>query len=86
MTVEIEFSSPTSLTAGDWQVRMAEQIESNGNFPIQGIEREIAGGTLVVRVETDLPSQAVEGMLSDIESHLPSEAVHVETREVSGSE
>lgn len=82
MTVEIEYSVPTKVTVGEWQVRMAEQIESNSNFPIKEIEREFNGGTLIVRVDTSLPSQAVEGMLSDIENHLPNGAAHVETREV----
>jgi hypothetical protein len=82
MTVEIEWSAPQTLTAVDWQISMAKQIEENRGFPIEEIEREFTGCTLIVRVETDLPSQAVEGMLSDIEEHLPNGSQHVETREV----
>lgn len=82
MTVEIEYSLPRSRVASDWQVSMAEQIESNRGFPIEGIERELTGTTLIVRVDTDLPSQAVENMLSDIEDNLESGSEHVETREV----
>lgn len=82
MTVEIEYTAPLRLSAGGWQVDMAKQIESNRGFPIQKIERDIVGSTIIVRVETDLPSQAVENMLSDIEGHLPSGSQHVETREV----
>lgn len=82
MTVEIEYRNvnPTKIRLSS--LRMAEQIESNRGFPIEGIIREVRGTTLVVGVETSLPSQAVDNMLSDIEDHLNPEAEHVETREV----
>lgn len=82
MTVEIEYSLPTSRIASGWQVDMARQIESNSEFPITDLEREIQGTTLILRVETTLPNQAVENMLSDIEEYLPAGSKHVETREV----
>jgi hypothetical protein len=82
MTVEIEYSLPRSRAASDWQVSMAKQIEQNRGFPIDEIERELSGTTLIVRVETSLPSQAVENMLSDIEDYLETGSEHVETREV----
>lgn len=82
MTVEIEYSLPRPRVASDWQLSMAEQIESNRGSPIEGIERELSGTTLIVRVDTTLPSQAVENMLSDIEDYLNNGCEHVETREV----
>lgn len=82
MTVEIEYSLPRARAATDWQVSMAEQIESNRGFPIEGIERLLLGTTLIVRVDTTLPDSAVENMLSDIEDYLDPGAEHVETREV----
>lgn len=82
VTVEIVYDLPRALSASKWQVDIARQIESNRGFPIQDIERELVGTTLYVRVETDLPNNGVENMLSDIEGHLPQAASHVETREV----
>lgn len=82
MTVEIEYSLPRPRVASDWQVSMSKQIEANRGFPIENIERELSGTTLTVRVETDLPDQAVENMLSDIEEYLAAGSEHVETREV----
>lgn len=82
MTVEIEFVILRRIGLGDWQVQMAKQIESNHGFPINDIDRELSGGTFIVRVETTLPNQAVENMLWDIEEYLPSTASHVETREI----
>lgn len=82
MTVEVEYNLPRSQIASDWQVNMAEQIASNQGFPIENIERELRGTTLIVRVETSLPSTAVENMLSDIEDHLDTGSQHVETRDV----
>lgn len=85
MTVEVEYEIPQGLSSmGDWQVRMAKQIESNRGFPLTDVERRLdRGGTrFIVSVETALPSQAVENMLADIEDFLPSNAVRVETREV----
>lgn len=83
MTVESEYHIPQQMSGmGQWQVDMAKQIETNQGFPITGIKRELSGDTLFVRVETDLPSQAVENMLSDIADHLPAGAKHLETREV----
>lgn len=82
MTVEMEYSLPQARIASDWQVSMARQIETNRGFPIEEIERELSGTTLIVRVETTLPSQAVENMLSDIEDYLETGSEHIETREV----
>lgn len=83
MTVEIEYRCPTPLKGlGQWQVDMVKQIETNRNFPIQDIERKLSGSSFIVRVDTSLPNKAVENMLSDIEEYLPSNAQHVETREV----
>lgn len=83
MTVEIEYRTPRTLgAASDWQVQMAEQIQTNHNFPIEEIQRVVSGTTVIARVETDLPSQAVEKMLSDIEDHIPAGSEHVETREI----
>lgn len=83
MTVEVEYSIPQGLTGlGEWQVRMAKQIETNRGFPITDIERELSSETFVVRVETTLPSTAVENMLSDIDEYMPPNADHVQTREV----
>jgi hypothetical protein len=83
MTVEIEYDLGATVVngLGEWQVKMAKQIESNRSFPITDIERELAGSAFIVRVETEtLPSQTVENMLSDIEDYLPDTATHVETR------
>ncbi|MBO4248416.1 hypothetical protein IL252_11380 [Halomicrobium sp. IBSBa] len=82
MTVEIEYSLPRPLAPSDWQVHMAEQIETNQGIPIEEITRTLRGHTLIVSVETTLPDEAVENMLSDIEDHLPQGCEHVETREV----
>lgn len=82
MTVEIEYSLPSPRTASDWQKLMAKQIEENEDFPIANIERELSGTTFIVRVETNLPSQAVESMLSDIEEYLDAGSEHLETCEV----
>lgn len=84
MTVEIEYYCPHGVSdLGDWQVDMAEQIESNRGFPITDIERELEGSAFIVRVQTaTLPDSAVDNMLSDTEDHLPDTASHVETREV----
>lgn len=82
MVVEIEYSLPRPRTASDWQVSMAEQIEANRGFPIENINREMVGTTLIVRVDTTLPSTAVDNMLSDIEDYLGTGSKHVETREV----
>lgn len=82
MTVEIEYTMPSSRNVGRWQVSMAEQIEANRGFPLKDIERELRGDRLIVRVETTLPDTAVENMLSDIEDHLGAGSEHVETREV----
>ncbi len=82
MTVEIEYSLPRPRVAGKWQVSMAAQIEQNQGFPIEEIEREFSGTTLIIRVETHLPSEAVDNMLSDIEDYLETASEHVETREV----
>lgn len=83
MTVEVEYYCPFGVSdLGQWQVDIAKQIENNRGFPITEIERELSGTAFVVRVETTLPSTAVENMLSDIEDHLPATARHVETREV----
>lgn len=82
MTVELEFSNPSAIAAGDWQVSMAKQIEANRGFPLESIERVVSGGTLIVRVETTLPDAAVDGIVStDVPDHLPNSS-HVETREV----
>lgn len=82
MTVEIIYSIPQTRVAGDWQLSMAKQVEENRGYPINNIERVLSGTTLVIRVETDLPSQAVDNMLSDIEDYLAAGSEHVETREV----
>lgn len=82
MTVEIEYSLPTTQIGNNWQVDMAKQIESNRGFQIRDIERELHGTTFVLCVNTTLPNQAVENMLSDIEDYLPAGSSHVETREV----
>jgi hypothetical protein len=83
MTVEVEYYVPFGAdTLGQWQLDMAKQIENNRGFPISDITRELSGSTFIVRVETDLPDQAVDNMLSDIEEYLPSTASHVGTREV----
>lgn len=81
MTVELEYSSPTTLGGGEWQVAMAEKIAENRGPPITDIRRVVDGRTLTVIVETDLPAEAVEGMMQDIEESLPAGATHVETRE-----
>lgn len=82
MTVEVEYSLPRSRNATDWQVSMSEQIEENEGFPIEEITRELSGTSLIVSVETTLPSQSVENMLSDIEDYLEAGSEHVETRSV----
>lgn len=82
MTVEIEYDLPRSRIGSEWQVDMARQIETNRGFPIANIERELSGSTLIVRVDTSLPSDAVDNMLSDIEDYLDTGSAHVETREV----
>jgi len=82
MTVEIEYENVMSEKIDVSQLKMAEQIEENRGFPITDIEREWGGDSLIVRVETSLPSSAVENTLSDIEDHINPEAEHVETREV----
>lgn len=83
MTVEIEFSVPANISGlGRWQVEMAKQIETTRNFPVEDLERQLDGDQLVVSVETSLPNQAVENMVSDIEDHLPKNSTHIETREV----
>jgi len=82
MAVEIEYDLPRPRTASKWQISMAKQIESNRGFPIEDIERELRGTTLIVRVDTSLPSTAVDNMLSDIENYLETGAKHVKTREV----
>lgn len=81
--IEIEYNAPfRPMDLGDWQLRMAKQIESNRGVPISDISREIVGTTLFVRVDSSLPSQAVENILSDIEDYLPKGSTHIETREV----
>lgn len=82
MTVEVKYNLQTTQVASGWQVAMAEQIESNRGFPINSIERELSGTMLTVRVDTSLPSTAVEDMLSDIEDYVPAGSQHIETREV----
>lgn len=82
MTVEIEYRNVEPRKAQLAQLKIAEEIEENHNFPIEGIERVVNGNRFVVRVETSLPSQSVNGMLSDIMGHLNPEAEHVETREI----
>lgn len=82
MTVEVEYSLPRPRIASQWQVSMTEQIEENRGFPIEEIERELSGTRLIIRVQTDLPNQAVENMLPDIEEYLENGSEHVETREV----
>jgi len=82
MTVEIEFKRVDSRKARLSELQMARQIEENERFPIQDISRRIKGQNMIVEVETTLPSEAVDNMLSDIEDHLNDDAEHVETREV----
>lgn len=86
MVVEVEYTCPVPPAGlGAWQVDMATQIETNRGFPIEEIDRVLQGTTFIVRVDTSLPSDAVDNMLSDIEEHLPATASHVETREVDAS-
>lgn len=85
MTVEIEYSNPTTLGLGEWQVAMAEEMMSNvpEQAPISSlrdIEREVVGSTLVVRVPGD-ENVPVDALRNVIESSLPA-AAHVETRTV----
>lgn len=83
MTVEVEYRTPWPVgPASDWQVQMAKQIEENRGYPLESIEREVSGSTVIVSVETTLPDSAVQNMLSDIEDYLPSGSTHVETREI----
>jgi len=82
MTVIVEYQLPTLRQAGEWQISMAEQIETNRGFSMSDIKRELSGTTLIVRVDTTLPNQAVENMLSDIEDYLPAGSQHIETREI----
>jgi ribosomal protein L20A (L18A) len=82
MTVKILYRNVDAATARLNQLQMAKQIESNRGFPISDVTRRVEGNRFTVEVETDLPSQAVENMLSDIGGNLNPEAEHVETREV----
>ena len=68
--IEVEYNNPNVLTAGQWQVEMAQQIASDTD----SIQREIRGTTLVVRA--DVNEQTIRDA---IEAYLPT-AVHVETR------
>lgn len=92
MTVEIVYDLENTAVndLGRWSLKMAEKVEANRGFPITDISRELTEEeidgfsvpVLIVSVETTLPNQAVENILSDIEAHLPDTAEHVETREV----
>lgn len=82
MTVEIEFSSSSTLTLADWQVRMSNDIEQKYDVSITDMTREVAGNTFVMRLDATLSDQDIEDMRSDIEDYLPSNAVHVETRQI----
>lgn len=86
MTTEIEYSNPVKLTAGEWQVQLANDAVANAssNSPLSSIheiERIIEGGTLIVRVPDNVSDSTKTGVRNAIENHLPN-ATHVETRSV----
>lgn len=84
MAVEIEYSNPTELTGGMWQVEMARNAVSNAPSGSQigdttDIERQINGGTLIVALPDGVSQTTIDAVRTAIESAL-SDAVHVETR------
>lgn len=82
MTVEITFQNVDPVRVARVQVRMSKQIEEQENFPIVDITRHIRGNTLILEVETDLPSQAVDNIVTKhVPEWLNDDAEHVETRE-----
>lgn len=82
--MEIEYSNPVALTAGAWQVGLAEEAVAGASAEsalsaITDIEREVRGGTLVVRLPDGESDATVQAVRTAIESRLPT-ATHVETR------
>lgn len=87
MTIEIEYSTPTPVSLGEWQVQMTEQMAADvpNQSPIssmQDIERESVGNTFVVRIPGSSTDSQTVSTIRNIVEGLLQNAAHVETRVV----